>query len=101
MWNGKNSLNDLKEVLEEILEREITTKEVIYYAYNHRNKKRLKMALWVATKMLFNIYIEKNFNGGQIWKNILKEIEWNIKMQTKLGSNSEIIKIKMIINSKV
>ena len=47
------------------------------------------------------IYVEKNFNGGQIWKNILKEIEWNIKMQTKLGSNSELIKIKMIINSKV
>ena len=97
----KNSFDDLKEVLEEILEREITTKEVIYYAYNHRNKKRLKMALWLATKMLYNIYIEKNFNGEQIWKNILKEIEWNIKMQTKLGSNSEIIKMKMVIDSKV
>ena len=59
------------------------------------------MALWVATKTLYNIYMEKNLNGEQILKNMEKEIDWNIKMQTKLGSSSELIRIKLIIMRKI
>ena len=51
---------ELKQVIQVLLERDVTNKEILCYGYNHRNKKRLRLVTWAATKVLFRIYMEKN-----------------------------------------
>jgi hypothetical protein len=45
-------------------------KEILCYGYNNRDKRKLKVAMWIATKVLYCIYIEKKTliknNCGQI-----------------------------------
>ena len=53
---------ELKQITQVLLEKDVTNKELICFGFNHRNKKRLSMVTWVATKVLFRIYIERTFN---------------------------------------
>ena len=76
---------ELKQVIQVLLERDVTNKEILCYGYNHRNKKRLRLVTWAATKVLFRIYMEKKFNKRQIWIELVKEIEWNLNREYKMG----------------
>ena len=56
--------------------------------------------MWTATKVLYSIYMERSFNKKQVWINLLKEIEWNINMQIKIGGADEFNKIKKMYTSQ-
>ena len=86
----KECFEELKQIIQVLLEKDITSKEMICYGYNHRNKKRLSTATWVATKVLFRIFMERNFNKKQIWIEIVKEIEWNLNRQYKMGQQLKV-----------
>ena len=47
------SVKKLKLIVEKVLEREVTIKELICYGYNHRDKRKLKVAIWTATKVFY------------------------------------------------
>ena len=89
---------ELKQIIEVVLDRKVTDIEIICYGYNHRNKKKLSLATWIGTKALYSIYMERNLNKKelQMWIDLVKEIEWNLKMQYKIGSAMELIKIRRL-----
>ena len=91
---------ELKQVIQVLLERDVTNKEILCYGYNHRNKKRLRLVTWAATKVLFRIYMEKNFNKRQIWIELVKEIEWNLNREYKMGGTIELIKLRSIVQER-
>ena len=81
-------------ILSDFLERPVSEEEILHFSFNHRNKKRLKLALWFAVKMLFLIHSRKCLNKMQLLAEIQKEIQWNLKMMRKFGSHSEVIALK-------
>ena len=90
-------LKELKDILQVLLERDITDKEIINYGYNHRNKKMLQAVIWLTTKVLYKIYLEKQFNKKQVWIDLVKEIDWNLWMQMRVGSVDSLERIKRVI----
>ena len=50
---------------------------------------------------MYKIFQEKNRNNGQILREMLKEIDWNINMNRKVGSRSELRTLKDILVRKI
>ena len=94
---GKNLI---KVILADFLDRSISDQEILHFSFNHRSKKRLRIAVWFAVKMLYWIYCKKCFNKIQLLNEMLKEIQWNLKMTNGLGSLSEVVSLKMCISRK-
>ena len=91
---------ELKQVVQGMIERDVTNKEILCYGYNHRNKKRLSIVIWAATKVLFRIYMERNFNKKQIWIELVKEMEWNLNREYKIGAVIELTKLRSLVYEK-
>ena len=89
------------EILETFLGQAVVFYRLIHFAINHRNKKKLVVALWFAVKVMFKIFQEKGRNNGQILREMLREIDWNINMNRKLGSTCELKRLKEITVLKI
>ena len=86
-------------LLKDYLQKEVDNNEIIHIAFNHRNKRKLSVALWFATKALYLIYQGKVLNKTQLLKEIIKEIDWNLRLNLNVGSKSEIYSIRVILVS--
>ena len=87
----------MTQVLNRLTERNISSDLLVHLAFNHRKKQTLKCALWFAVKAMYSIFIKKMFNKGQILKEIIKEIDWNLRMNRRVGSEGEMLKLKDIL----
>ena len=85
-------------VLETFLGRAVSYNDVIHFCFNHRNKKKLVLALWFSVKIMFQIFQNKCRNKAQLLTLVVKEIDWNLRMNRKLGSLCELMMLKRIIN---
>ena len=54
-----------RKLVEDYLGKNLNSKEILYIAFNHRNKKRLKCALWFVIKILYKIYQNRSINNSQ------------------------------------
>ena len=95
--NVQGVYSGMVEILETFLGQEVDFNLLIHFAINHRNKKKLVVALWLAVKVMFKIFQEKDRNKGQILREMVKEIDWNININGKLGSKCELRKLKEIL----
>ena len=86
-----------KNIIEEYLERGVSTDEIIYLSFNHRDKKRLCCALWFAVKAMYKVYQMKYSSKSQILRELVKEIDWNLELNRKIGSFQQMQNIKSII----
>ena len=75
-----------KNIIEEYLERGVSTDEIIYLSFNHRDKKRLCCALWFAVKAMYKVYQMKYSSKSQILRELVKEIDWNLELNRKIGT---------------
>ncbi len=99
--NVTNIFRGLQSILKESLDKGLKINEIIFFSYNHRNKKRLKMALWVATMVLYDIFIKRSMNKNQILLELVKKLDWNLAMQIHIGSYSEMMRMKTIIGNEM
>ena len=83
-------------VLEHFLGQKVE-KELIYFSFNHRNKKKLVWAIWFSVKAMYKIYQNKYLNRAQLLVHIIKEVDWNLKRQRNMGSLCEILRLKSVI----
>ena len=72
------------------LDRAVTSKQLISFSFNHRNKKKLVCAIWFAVKMMFKMFQERSLNKSQLLMTVVKEINWNIKLCRRIGSQVEM-----------
>ena len=89
----------LKSILSNFLERDVGFNDIIHFSFNHRNKKKLFCALWLAVKILFKIFHDKSQNKSQILKLIMKEVDWNLDLNRKLGSRKVFNNLKEIMRN--
>ena len=73
----------LRLILYNFLQRPVSFNDIIHFSFNHRNKKKLVCAL--------------SRNKAQILREIVKEIDWNLRLNRKLGSVNEILILKQEI----
>ena len=92
---------NLSLILNVYLERVVEFKDIVHFSFNHRNKKKLNCALWFAVKVMFQVFQNKSRNRAQILRDIVKEIDWNIRMNRKLGSLGEILLLKEQIENRI
>ena len=85
------------QVLDRFIERSVSYENLVHLSFNHRNKMKLKCALWFAVKILFLIFIKKYFNKIQLLRECIKEIDWNLNMSRNIGSIVEMIRLKDIM----
>ena len=89
-----NAFSAAKLILESFLGRPVSFNDIIHLVFNHRNKKRLICALWFSVKIMFKIFQDKCVNKIQLLKEVIKDIDWNLKLNRKLGSLGEILSLK-------
>ena len=87
----------LRLILNNFLQRPVSFNDIIHFSFNHRNKKRLICALWFSVKVMFRIFHDKSRNKAQILRDIVKEIDWNLRLNRKLGSVNDILLLKQEI----
>ena len=71
----------------------------MHFSFNHSEKKRLKCALWLATKWMYSIFHTKIFNKLQLLRDSVKEIDWNLNMERKIGSVAVMMELRDIMSS--
>ena len=86
------------QVLNRLTERNISSDLLLHLAFNHRKKQTLKCGLWFAVKTMYCIFNKKMFNKAQMLKDMIKEIDWNLRLNRKVGSASEMVKLKRILD---
>jgi hypothetical protein len=80
----------MKLVLETFLDCTVSLVDMIHFSFNHRNKKKLALALWFAVKMMFKIFQDKCRNKSQLLREIIK---W------KMGSLCEVRSLKEVVST--
>ena len=86
------------QVLNRQTERNISSDLLLHLAFNHRRKQTLKCALWFAVKAMYSIFNKKMFNKVQILREMVKEIDWNLRLHRKVGSEGEMVRLKQILS---
>ena len=86
-------------ILGDFLAKEVPAREFINLAFNHRNKKRLRSAIWFAVKVMYLIYTKRMFSKIQVLQEIVKEIDWNLDLNRKIGSKKDLNELKNLIKS--
>ena len=86
--------NNLKGELSQLLGREVDNVKLLGLSFNHKDKRKLKVLVWFAIKVLYIMYCKLNDNKSQLLTLIVKEINWNLDMQIKIGSATEMLKLR-------
>ena len=80
-------------ILDQFLGQKVD-KDFMYFSFNHRNKKKLVLAIWFSVKVMYQIYQNKCINKAQLLAAVIKEIQWNLERSKYLGSLCEMISLK-------
>ena len=84
-------------ILNNFLKRQVNFNDLIHFSLNHRNKAKLSCALWFSVKIMFKIFNNKMFNKGQLLVDLIKELDWNLDFNRKIGFQSEMIALKNLL----
>ena len=88
-----NASKSISNVLEHFIGQKVNN-DLIYFSFNHRNKKKLVLAIWFSVKAMYKIYQNKCINKAQLLVAVIKEIEWNLERSKYLGSLCEMLRLK-------
>ena len=81
------------------LQRPVSYTNLVYFSFNHKRKSRLKCALWFSIKVMFSIFYGKCFNKSQLLNDILKEVDWNLRLNRYVGSLADILDLRSIFSN--
>ena len=83
-------------VIKDIVQEEVTEQDILYLSFNHRDRRKLLTGLWFAVKMLYMMYLDRVRNKMQILRDMIKELDWNLKFG-KYRSKIDYFVIKLCI----
>ena len=86
----KQSFQFIREITGLFLKRSIDDKNLLFLSFNHRDSRKLKVAIWFVVKSLYLLYIDKLFNKTQLLAEIRRNLDWNIDHMRKIGSLDEM-----------
>ena len=93
---GIQALNEsIRNVMQYFMKQVVEKNEIIHFSFNHRNKKKLTCALWFSVKSLYKIFQNKFSNKSQLLTVLIKELDWNLKLNRNVGSQCEMLRLKL------
>lgn len=87
----------VKEITCTYLGRNIDDKTLIHISFNHRDKRKVKVAVWFVVNCRFLIYVNRLFNKTQLLAEMRRILVWNIDLMRNIGSLNEMIILKNLI----
>ena len=84
----------VKYMVQDILQKDVTSTKLLHLDFNDRDKRRLKSTLWIAVKALYRIYLGRVKNRAQLLRELVKEIEWNLRMNFQVGRQVNLVYLK-------
>ena len=97
----KETFESCKSIIREYLDRVVEPKDILYLSFNHRNKHRLRGGVWFAVKLMYLVYQNRTRNKSQLLRDIVKEIDWNLDLNRKIGSKKDLLHLKQIILNQI
>ena len=95
--NVEGVFKDMKTIVEDMLEKKLENEKIIFLDFNTRQKSKLKLVLWFVVKCLYYMYLKKIFNKEQLFREIRKELDWNLDLMRVIGSPTymRLLKLKL------
>ena len=97
--SSNNKFELVKKILITFFGANVTTDQIIFLSLNHRNKKKMKIAIWLIVKTMYFIYTKRTADSSELVNFIRQEIVWHEKIERWFGRNSKIKDIKRIVES--
>ena len=82
-----------------LLDKDVNDEQIMCLSFKHRHKGRLQISLWFLIKCLHAIFNRDFKNYREIFRLIIDEIEWNLKMKIVVGSTSEMVRLKSVLEN--
>ena len=86
----KEAFKKIHQTTEIFLDRNIKEIMLIFCAFTHKKKNKLKVAVWFVIKSLYLIHIKKMLNKTQLIAEMYKALEWNLKLLKVIGCLDEM-----------
>ena len=93
----KNKALKVKIVLEKYLGEEIADKKIITLSFKNRNANKNQIAVWFAIRALYRIYHAGDNSKNCVLDSSIKEIDWNLSLNRKIGSAGEMMNFRSIL----
>ena len=82
----------LKDLIKEVNNADINTNEILTISFTNRNRKRRVVIVWLTAKVLFGIFNKENIKNTL--EQLVRELEWYLKGQVRIGSCKEMCRLK-------
>ena len=77
--------------------KNVSFTDIIHLSFTHRDDRKLRVAVWWAVKVLYKMWMRKNQNNIQLKLDLLKEIDWNLRLKRMSKSKGELENLRGII----
>ena len=88
-----------EELVKEINNKEVKTKEILTISFTNRNKRRRMILVWFVAKILIRMFNKMKMN--EALEQIVLELKWFLQWQVKIGSIQEMNRLKGMVENKV
>ena len=85
----------LKNLIKEINEAEIHTKDILTISFTNRNRQRRTILVWFIAKVMFGMFKKENIRNTL--EHIALELEWFLHGQVSIGSCMEMNRLRVIV----
>jgi len=79
------------------LGKNVSFTDIIHLSFTHRDCRKLWVAVWWAIKVLYLMWMRRNQNNIQLKLDMLKEIDWNLRLKKMSKSKGELENLRGII----
>ena len=93
--------NWMKKTLTDFLDINVENDEVIFLAFNHRNKMKLKLGIWYTVNCLYYIYLNRSAEVGEMRENIRKLMFWHLTLERWIASKTLFHELYSLVRNDV
>ena len=93
--------NWMKKTLTDYLGINVENDEVIFLAFNHRNKMKLKLGIWYTVNCLYYIYLNRSAEVGEMLENIRKLMFWHLTLERWIASETLFHELYSLVRNDV
>ena len=95
------SINWMKKLLTDFLSTNVENDEVIFLAFNHRNKMKLKLGIWYTVNCLYYIYLNRSAEVVEMLENIRKLMFWHLTLERWIASRTVFHELYSLVRNDV
>ena len=84
--------------METLLGYKVEEREIVHLSFNHRNKQKLKTAIWFCVKYMFLMFSNRDEGLAQSLAKIGREVRWMIRIGKWVGERESFEELNEMID---